>query len=271
MTSSYFHNEELKEIIESFYTYVKHPYLQKYLEDPPVDHDQATFLYLMLKDKELDITYIRQCIITTILVQAALDTHESVSIKNLVNDSLKKKRQLTVLAGDYYSSLYYYVLSKVNDIALIRVLAQSIKDINESKMNVYQNNHKHFHGSFQDLKVIDSSLLQNIATMLHLPNWRQMVDEFFFFKRLLRERLQYMETGFKGRVAEMLLREKGYSGQGQSEADLLMDFDLQIEASKDKLINFSRDWTSIQTFFHSRMEDLLRENQYNEQCVMEEG
>ncbi|MCD8511456.1 MAG: heptaprenyl diphosphate synthase component 1 [Bacillus sp. (in: Bacteria)] len=181
MTSANIYNEDLNEIIESFYTLVKHPYIQKYVDDPIVDMDQTTLLYLMLREKGLDSGYIKQCILTTTLVQAALDTHESVSVKNFIHESSKRKRQLTVLAGDYYSSLYYYVLSNVNDTKLIRVLAQSIQEINESKMNVYQMDQTYNPAEFQDIKIIDSSLLQNIAVMLQLPKWKELINEFFFF------------------------------------------------------------------------------------------
>lgn len=271
MVSANIHNDDLNEIMESFYTFVKHPYIQKYVDDPIIDKDQITLLYLMMREKGLTSTYIKQCILTTILVQAALDTHESVSVKNLIHETSKKKRQLTVLAGDYYSSLYYFVLSNVNDIKLIRVLAQSIQEINESKMNMYQMDKTYSPEDFHDIKIIDSSLIQNIAAMLQLPKWKELINEFFFFKRLLKERLLFVGAGYRGQIVEMLIHHPDRKGKLSDDNAIRLNFELLIDASKDKLIRLTREWSQNESFFLSRIEALVIENQYEEQCVMEEG
>ncbi|SDY86838.1 heptaprenyl diphosphate synthase [Evansella caseinilytica] len=270
MTSVMIHNKELTEIIDAFYQKVKHPYLNKYIKDPYVDEDQVAILYLMLKNK-FDPEYTKQYIIITLLVQAALDTHERISSSRVSDDTMKKKRQLTVLAGDYYSSLYYYFLAKLNDVSLMRVLAKSIQEINESKMNVYKYNETQQKASFADFRLIDSSLVQNIATLLHMPEWKKAADEFFFFKRLLKERFMWKHTGVKGSLIDLMLREHGAETKPYNDNNLLQGFDRLIDASKDKLLAFSREWTSIGAFFNKRVHELLIENRYDQQCVMEEG
>ncbi|MFA9556141.1 heptaprenyl diphosphate synthase component 1 [Evansella sp. AB-rgal1] len=270
MTSTYFHNDEVNKIMDIFYKKVKHPYLQKYLDTPNVDEDQVMLLYLMLKDKDLDITYINHCILTTILVQSALDTHEQVSIKNLSKDSMKKKRQLTVLAGDYYSSLYYYFLSKANDVSLMQVLAKSIQEINESKMNVYVKK-KQPSNYLNDIRIIDSSLLLNIANLFQLKEWKLIIDEFFFLKRLLKERFMWIHAGVKGYITEFIVNDIVREDSTVEHDKIVNQFDLYIETTKEKLISLSQEWAPIGTFFQKRITDLIKENQYDEQWVMKEG
>src|SRR5699024_12275108 len=78
-------------------------------------------------------------IITTMLVQLALDTHDKVSVDDILETRTKSQipNQLTVLAGDYYSGLYYFLLSEIDDFELIHVLATALKEINEQQMNLY--------------------------------------------------------------------------------------------------------------------------------------
>ena len=272
MTSVYFHHEELNEIIQSFYNRIEHPFLKKYIDDPLVDEDQVLLLFYMLKEKNMPSTYISQCIMTTTLVQAALDTHEEISVNELIKDSHKKKRQLTVLAGDYYSSLYYFVLSKVNDITLIRVLAKSIQEINEAKMNLYNGNGENLLATFQDIKTVDSSLLQNIACLFQLPEWKEATKEFFFIKRLLKERYLWLHKGVKGSVAEILLKEAESSRDYvASDKQLITYFDHHIETAREKLFSICQEGTKISNYFHSRVHVLLNENEFDKQCVVEEG
>ncbi|MBU9723956.1 MULTISPECIES: heptaprenyl diphosphate synthase component 1 [Bacillaceae] len=269
MTSIYNPDKELNNIIEKFYDYIKHPFIQKYIDVPVIDKDKVSLLYYMLKAKEVSPSYLRQCMITTTLVQSALDTHEGVSVKTNLSETMNKRRQLTVLAGDYYSSLYYFFLAKENDISLIRVLAQSIQEINEAKMNVYKSKEKYGATSLEDVRSIDSSLFKNVATLLEMPEWAKAHVELLFFKRLLVERKHFFERGKKGHVAQLLLDQ--LKVEGDLNRDLIEQFDLNIEKTKDKLIKIAHESNPLRTYLMSRIQDLIQENRYDEHYVVEEG
>lgn len=66
------------------------------------------------------------------LVQMGLDTHERVesSAKTLT-------RQMTVLAGDYFSSRFYQLLSQAGNVQSIEMLSESICEVNRMKMVLY--------------------------------------------------------------------------------------------------------------------------------------
>ena len=71
----------------------------------------------------------------------------------MVEYSEKKEiRQLQVLAGDYFSSQCYYLLTMNGDIEAIRGIASSVRKINQQKVLYYQ---------AQDL--ISDDLIQRIA------------------------------------------------------------------------------------------------------------
>lgn len=72
------------------------------------------------------------------LLQMGMDTHDLVSVSNDDKEkSASRGRQLKVLAGDYFSSRFYQLLSNSNDIGLVRVLSGSICEANRLKMMLY--------------------------------------------------------------------------------------------------------------------------------------
>lgn len=66
------------------------------------------------------------------LAQLGLDTHELVD-----GNGETRKRQMTVLAGDYFSSRFYQALSLTEDVRSISLISQSICEVNRMKMNLY--------------------------------------------------------------------------------------------------------------------------------------
>lgn len=66
------------------------------------------------------------------LMQHGLDTHELVDGKGEA-----RRRQMTVLAGDYFSSRFYQLLSQAESIQTIGLVSQAVCDVNRYKMNLY--------------------------------------------------------------------------------------------------------------------------------------
>ena len=72
---------------------------------------------------------------------------------------LLKKRQLTVLAGDYYSGLYYKILAEVENVPLIRTLAEGIKIVNEHKVAIYRLEDCTVEQYMDTLKKVESTII----------------------------------------------------------------------------------------------------------------
>lgn len=109
---------------------IYHPYLFEHIQPPTIDDEKL--LLLCSITKETDKTIRKEQIISTVLVQTAIDIHERILYIDLISNN-HKERQLTVLAGDYFSSLYYERLTVINNQELIRLLADGIREINELK------------------------------------------------------------------------------------------------------------------------------------------
>lgn len=186
---------ELKKSIEEK---IRHPYLMKHIQTPALDEDKILLLcsifdHIGLGEKE------RQYALTTMLVQVALDTHDAVSNTPLpASGPDEKERQLTVLAGDYYSGLYYYLLAEIDDVPMIINLAKAIQLVNENKIKVYQKDIGSLKDLMESLKMIEGSLLIKITDYFQLPEWRELSAQMLLYKRLAQEKKLYMTARHSG-------------------------------------------------------------------------
>lgn len=186
---------EIAQLKEEIQQKIHHPYLMKFIKAPSIDEDKLVLLYSFMRQARVNKKEMSNIIVAVMLVQIALDTHDSVSVDKVEEDSLEmKSRQLTVLAGDYYSGLYYYLLAQFNDIPIIQILAEAIKVINEQKIKVYRNKMtvEEFLNSVQ---IVESFLLQKTARFYHIPSMEEIVSDFCLMKRMMSERNQFLQTG----------------------------------------------------------------------------
>jgi heptaprenyl diphosphate synthase len=176
---------------------ISHPYLQKYIQTPNIDEDKLLLIISMLDQHGLTKLEMKDFVVTTILIQIALDTHELVSntTNPIEKESSLKSRQLTVLAGDYFSGLYYKILADSNNLAMIRALSEGIKEINEHKIFLYQKDSDGIEKLMNNILTIESALINKLADYLHESNWKDVSSQLLFIKRLLVEKKVFMNEG----------------------------------------------------------------------------
>lgn len=111
--------------------------LSPQIDYPEVQRWKLTLLYLLLRAQGERSPELEAACTATMLVQLGLDIHEKVT--NREESALHKirNRQLQILAGDYFSSRYFLLLSRYGMIDKIRQLAVSIKGINQQKALLY--------------------------------------------------------------------------------------------------------------------------------------
>lgn len=175
-----------KQIHKHILSKVFHPYLRRFFNEPEIDDNRILIFILLLKDLELTEHDRNQLITAAMLVQIALDIHEGVleSAPDEEDDTAHKVRQLSVLAGDYYSGLYYYSLSMLENIDAIRSLAKGIKEINEQKVILYKNDFTNEYEVLKSVEKIESSLMTNIAESLCVNKFIPFIQSYFLLQRL---------------------------------------------------------------------------------------
>ncbi len=85
-----------------------------------------------------------------------------------------ERRQLTILGGDYLSSLFYKVLAEVGHVSAINLFAKAIAAINEAKMSRHQARQSNLHTDGEYLRhgeTIHGALLHTLCEIF-LPEER---------------------------------------------------------------------------------------------------
>jgi heptaprenyl diphosphate synthase len=241
-------------------------YLLKYIDAPIIDEDKLLILISIMDRLELSFKEIQNYALSTMLIQIALDTHEHIT--NSLEE--EKSRQLTVLAGDYYSGLYYRFLAESEDILMVKALSRGVKEINEHKVSVYQHESKEIEKLISNIMIIESSLITKVAEYFHVDLWNEIICHFLLFKRLLKEKSKYLHEGysvifdaFKNDSSEVLI--------SKQENDLLMAYDQYLNFSKQIIENGMSQLPYLNEFLESRITSILNQHQPIAKTFVEEG
>lgn len=128
---------EYQAILHQIDQTTRHPYLTGYLGAPPIPEKLVRVVYLFLYSQNLAKKRIRTITAAAAYLFMGLSLHESVASKSPKDPLSFQKQQLVILAGDYYSSLYYQVLGEKFEKATIEKLANVASNIQREKMRVY--------------------------------------------------------------------------------------------------------------------------------------
>ncbi|SDZ10709.1 heptaprenyl diphosphate synthase component 1 [Thermoactinomyces sp. DSM 45892] len=107
------------------------------LGEPPIPTRFIRLLDLLLTACEVPGERKKIFIQAAACLHMALTTHEQIPLQTIENEGLHRVRQLTVLAGDFYSSLFYQQLAMAGEIDGIVCLSQATSRTNERKMKMY--------------------------------------------------------------------------------------------------------------------------------------
>lgn len=109
---------------------MEHAYLNRWLGVPRLDIFQMQAATAVLRAVNCPAQDLRLLCTVLLLIHHGLSAHEHIDRADALGE---KTRQLQVLAGDYYSSKYFYLLAASGKVDLIAVFAKAITAINEAK------------------------------------------------------------------------------------------------------------------------------------------
>ncbi|WP_347549843.1 heptaprenyl diphosphate synthase component 1 [Pseudalkalibacillus hwajinpoensis] len=253
---------------------LSHSYLLRFIDFPIIDEERLYVFYGILEQTKLEQKRKEDTLLSIMLVQIALDTHELISLEEVENENERKNRQLTVLAGDYFSSMYYHILSKWHDNELIRTLSEAIQEINEAKMSFYQTDYHSIEAIFTNLKEIESILVRKVAEHYDLDEWQAFGSQYFYMNRLLFERKQDLV-----RSGSSLLHKLSFAVLSRRETRLTSEqlakgrsvLDSYIEHAKKEIDVLLKHYSELHGMFCHRLEFNWGLTGIHEKKMAEEG
>ncbi|MFC4404347.1 heptaprenyl diphosphate synthase component 1 [Gracilibacillus xinjiangensis] len=160
---------------------IKQDYLSAYLEKPYVEEYKLIALNTVTPDHTQKDEYI----VSTMIVQMALNTHDQISKTIPRRDKhLMKKQQLTVLAGDFYSGIYYHLLAKAKDISFVRILAKGINELTQQKAMVFYKEYDQLETFLSEYEKIETVLLKKVAIYFDVEQGIEYLCKWTIYKKL---------------------------------------------------------------------------------------
>lgn len=193
---------------------ISHPYLKKQLEFPKIDETILQIVLYFLSSKELPPKNIMDYSKSVMLIQMALDIHDLVPIDDLICE--RQNSQLQVLAGDYYSGLYYKILAEVPNIELIRYLAEGIHIVNEKKVSIYNREVTSALEYVTSMQRVETAVFQKLAAFLQDEVWELLISKWIHLHQIVNKREQYEQYILKNELP--LENDKNLPAKEQKEA-----------------------------------------------------
>src|SRR5690625_6294240 len=89
---------------------------------------------------------------------------------------------------NYFSVLYYLLLSEIEAFDMIHILASAIKEINEYKMKLYYQEIYSLQDFIHVLKKIESLLILRVAAYVNEPELNPIIEDWLITGKLIQEK-----------------------------------------------------------------------------------
>ncbi|WP_343804282.1 heptaprenyl diphosphate synthase component 1 [Bacillus carboniphilus] len=260
-------------IIEQYKDKTNHPYVQSVIYHPTLQEEKVYILTACMHAKGLNEYEIKNKLLATMLIQSALDVHDLVENDEVHQPLIAK--QMAVLAGDYYSGLYYKVLADENDISFIQLLAKGTQEVNENKIRFTQKDYSNEDGFLKILENIEASIAKSVCHFVNAPQWVSLVSYFFLLLRLISEKKCWKESKKSQVVSnfrELLFPRNQTNGiTKDQERFVLNQFNQMISEVQQKLEDSINQVSNMEEEVLQKMYSVIRQHKGVAISVVEEG
>src|SRR5699024_9234118 len=132
--------------------------------------------------------------------------------------------------GDYYSGLYYLLLSEIEAFDMIHILASAIKEINEYKMKLYYQEIYSFRDFIHVLKKIESLLILRVAAHVNEPELNPIIEDWLITGKLIQVKRNIQNKDHSQIIANWLQYSKDNNG-----LSLLADLENVIKKNTNRI------------------------------------
>lgn len=121
------------EMVKKAEGYVRHPFLVAEGVEPSLSRFHFDVSQALLSVAGVQKSEAEQVIAAVLLL------HQGLSVHDVVDDVSDRRKQLTVLAGDFSSGHYYSILANLPNTRLLCDLCYAVVQVNEAKMTLISN------------------------------------------------------------------------------------------------------------------------------------
>lgn len=168
---------------DEIYTKLHHRTLLEYTGHPPIWDDQLFYLLLPMFNGEQWTQQHQLAAQSVVMIQTALTTHDLVK----EHEATSKEQQLMVLAGDYYSGMYYSTLATLPNVQLVRELSDVVAEISEKKTAFYESGTKELTEWIEQFEVIVSKAVEQFMNHFGFTQYIEFIKLGMLVERMTAE------------------------------------------------------------------------------------
>ncbi len=184
--------QEINEVEKEFKAAINGQLIKNNVVIPPFPYFKLRLLLLLLISNETEKKDRTLYALATTLIQIGLDLH------NEKKETEKRQKQLAVLAGDFLSSKFYFILAKHSKNQIIKKLADGIKKINIAKTDLFkmlQSKNQINNEILNYLLTIESELLLKFIDIdnKHGKEWESILNDMLILNLIKNDNKFFLE------------------------------------------------------------------------------